>query len=526
MSQRLDDKAQGKQNLGDMPSRFIHVQPAERYQTQFYVVSRLGIQSNVIIAATYTSTNGKLSLDKETLYPALKQVVQKYPELGMVSFARPSERKTSQHRRWSGFLRQVNLDDHVKFVEISTEKEREGLRSTIESYHGLWFDDISERPPWSLFVVNGRHAIFVFHHYITDGRGATYVLGSLLEALNNTTPSEQTENHTSPSPSPIAPLTLDVPGFPEKDPVKRARAKLSILWAIWITLKACFIQLSSRVVGRGLFFHDAKPRMFDRLDLDNPQREKFSRTKVESCRLDSELMARCIKACRKHHTSFTSLLHTLLKVTLATDLYPASRYGNSQTVIDLRPYLIPEPRERVMSGCLSVFATFERLSRFREAGAATTTTTAITSTEKSVDIIWDLARKHKSQLNNDLNHTQLWRKVWQSIELLPEEDEGFLDQFLFGYRMLQQNVFYVSNLGVFDPAQFGGDTPGAKWTISNMEFSAGGVKAGYGANLTVNVVAVAGGDTVLYFGSEDGALRDGLVSTLVKNVRARLEAIL
>lgn len=106
----------------------------ERYQRQYSLMSRFGLQSNVIIAASYTNRDANgAALSKALVYPALRQVVQQYPELGMIYFWRLSEKKTSQHRCWSGFLRQINLDDHVKFMEIPEDEERQvGLATIIE----------------------------------------------------------------------------------------------------------------------------------------------------------------------------------------------------------------------------------------------------------------------------------------------------------------------------------------------------------------------------------------------------------
>ncbi|KAJ6088455.1 hypothetical protein N7486_009716 [Penicillium sp. IBT 16267x] len=206
-------------------------------------MSHLGLQSNVIIAASYTNTQAgteETLLSREILYPAIRQVVQRYPELSMVTFARPSATKKSHHRRWTGYLRQINLDNHVRFIQISPEEEEAGLRTTMERYHGLWFENISETPPWQLIVVNGRHTLFVFNHYLTDGRGATYILGGLLEALNK--PSEKTDEATSP----LIEVTLNVPGFPEADPWTRAGSKPSTLVVLWLFLVNCLIQFSYR----------------------------------------------------------------------------------------------------------------------------------------------------------------------------------------------------------------------------------------------------------------------------------------
>ncbi|KAJ5674114.1 hypothetical protein N7462_009553 [Penicillium macrosclerotiorum] len=147
--------------------------PVDRYQREFSLLNRFGLQANVIIAASYANSESQdLVLSKALIYPALRQVVRQYPELGLINYCRSSERKRSQHRLYSAVLQNINLDAHVQFINIPREEEDAGLGTTIERYHGLWFDP-SKTPPWRLVVVNGRHALLVFDHFITDARGGS-----------------------------------------------------------------------------------------------------------------------------------------------------------------------------------------------------------------------------------------------------------------------------------------------------------------------------------------------------------------
>ncbi|KAJ6088456.1 hypothetical protein N7486_009717 [Penicillium sp. IBT 16267x] len=264
----------------------------------------------------------------------------------------------------------------------------------------------------------------------------------------------------------------------------------------------------------------------DKLDLANPHREtRLAKTKIDSLRLEAKTVERCVKACRQHQTSFTSLLHTLIKVTLATDFYPTSKHSHSHVAMDIRPYLLPSPRAQPMRTAVSVFTRIDWLSRFREAGKASNSDTK-TPIPINADIVWELARKHKSLVNRDLHHTKKWRDAWQSLELTNEDDEGFLAQFMDGYGVSQRNSFNISNLGVFDPVQLDRTGSDAKWKISSVEFSVGIVKAGYGPNLTFNVIGIAGGDTIIHVGSEEGTFRDDFVGSVLQRVHRRLEAII
>ncbi|KAJ5768948.1 hypothetical protein N7520_003507 [Penicillium odoratum] len=463
---------------------------------QTYLFSHLGLQSNVIVAASYTSAQGTEVLSRDILYPAIRHVVQLYPELSTVTFSRPSTTMKNRNRRWSGFLRQIDLDNHVKFVHISEKEEKTGLSATIQRYHNIWFEDVSEKPPWQLIVVNGKHVLFVFDHYFTDGRGAAYILGGLLKALNQ--PSK-----TIVDDSPIVKVAPELPGFPEEDPLIRAGLSGYFINRL--------IQISCRLTDS--FFHDAKCQPKDKLDVINPHREtRLTKTKVDTLRLDAETVERCVKTCRKHQTSFTRLLHTLIKVILATDFYPKAKFSHSHLAVDIRSYLLPAPRV-TMKTAVSIFTKFDWLAKFRKAGKGERDSSDKISIVNA-SIVWDLAREHKSLLMEDLNHTKIWRKAWKSMELVQADDEDFIAQAIDGYSTALRKSFEISNHGVFDPAQFGWTGSDAKWKISNMESSASIMKAGYGTNMTFNVIGVAGVDTVIHVGSEEGSLKDNFVASV------------
>ncbi|KAJ6150853.1 hypothetical protein N7470_007447 [Penicillium chermesinum] len=95
-----------------------------------------------------------------------------------------------------------NLANHVKFVNVA----RLYRGSIIEEDHGLWLtsDSIS---PCQLFFVN-PDVHLGFGHIITDGHGATSIMVSLLEALNE--PRELGQEKTES----VVQMAVDQPGFP------------------------------------------------------------------------------------------------------------------------------------------------------------------------------------------------------------------------------------------------------------------------------------------------------------------------
>ncbi|KAJ5543637.1 Alcohol acetyltransferase [Penicillium frequentans] len=496
--------------LADPESSFIHIQPADRYQRQFSLLNRFGLQSNIILAASYTNVEAKGTvLSRAVVYPAFRRVIQQYPELAMIYFHGQSEKKIHNHRCLSGFLRSINLDDHVKFLDIPEEEEKVGLTALIERYHRIWFDQ-SKRPPWQFIVVNGRQTLLVFDHYITDGRGATFILDSLLEALNSPI---QDGNDSS-----IVQLTSKIKGFPEVDPVALSGKKPSVFWAILNYLRFWCICLFYR--GTDNFFHDARYEERNYV-FDDPRKEDDAViTKLHTLRLNAETMIKCLRACREHQTSFTSLLHTLIKVSLATDFYPEAKFSHSETVIDVRPYLPSQNRERIISTAVSMISSFDWLSRFRQAGQSPD---GEGITIMNAKLLWDLSREHKAHVMNDLKHKKSWMKAWLTIDMVGEDEEDYISTLLPGYKLVQNKTFSVSNLGAFASVHASSSGP---WAISSMEFSASAIKAGVGSNLTFNVVGVQNDATVIHVSHEEGSLPKELVGALLKQIEKRMIAMI
>ncbi|KAJ5347917.1 Alcohol acetyltransferase [Penicillium brevicompactum] len=494
----------------DFEFDFIHTQPADRYQRQFSLLNRFGLQSNIIIAAAYTNVEAKNTvLSKEVVYPAFRRVIRQYPELAMIYFDGPSETKKSNHRCWSGFLRSVNLEDHVKFLEISEDEKEIDMTGLIEQYHRVWFDQ-SARPPWQFVVINGRQTLLVFDHYLTDGRGATLILDSLLEALNCPARDEDSSS--------IVHLTSMPKGFPEVDPVELLGKKPSVLLAILTYLRFLCISLFYR--GTDLFFHDAnyKERKFS---FDDPRKEDNAViTKLDTLRLDAQTMSKCLSACREHQTSFTSLLHTLIKVSLATDFYPKAKFSHSETVIDVRPYLPTQDRGRIISTAVSMISSFDWISKFRRAGQSPDETG---NSIVNAELIWDLSQKHKAHILNDLKHKMSWMQAWLTIRMIGEDEEDYVTTLLPGYKLLQNNAFAVSNLGAFPSTHSRSHGP---WAISSMEFSAGAIKAGIGPDLTFNTIGVQDSATVIHVSHEEGSLPEEFVGTLLDQIQKRMMAII
>ena len=94
-----------------------------------------------------------------------------------------------------------------------------------------------------------------------------------------------------------------------------------------------FPPLPKKILG---FFNDAIYSMIvPPLTSPRQRRKSHSTTKVQTLRLNSSVLAKCLAACKKHNATFASLLATLINVTLATDIYPSSKFRILATQVRL-----------------------------------------------------------------------------------------------------------------------------------------------------------------------------------------------
>ncbi|KAK9239159.1 alcohol acetyltransferase-domain-containing protein [Lipomyces kononenkoae] len=316
--ERLVDHGNGVEPNGE----YKLVRKAGLYQSMYYLFHELGIQSNIIVAAT------------------------RHPALGIIGVAQSSQKKKSNHRLWEARLDDIKLEDVVEFVHT----ESKHLRRILESAHNEWFDTKDRsRPLWKLVVVHGTHVLFVYHHMIADGRSGYAFHQSFLAALN-----EVEATHKTMQPGVNESVIAKVPSTaPPEYALALIQTSVSMIHVIWSFLWWTVVRL---VFSKNSFlFSDAS---FSRTypTIDKPfAKEDRTVTKVESLRIDCEMKQKCLQVCRNHDTTLTALLQTLIQLTLAADIYPEATLGFSGVAIDLRRYLSPSPGPNAMLNASALF---------------------------------------------------------------------------------------------------------------------------------------------------------------------------
>jgi hypothetical protein len=258
----------------------------------------LGIQSNVLVCAEYFK-DGQL-LTKSKVLEALAEVIHDHPALSIIGVSQPSETKEGNHRLWEARLPTLRIQDCVKFLTIQGDVD---LARVFENAHSQWFDTKdTTKPWWKLLVVNGRYAVFVYHHSIGDGLSGYAFHRSFLTALN-------ADEMTSEALGVVTHdnfLIQQPVKMPTPSPFDHIDGKLS-----WIYIIYCFLfwSILRFFVNQKYFLFSDAIFSKDYPSLAKPfPVEMKTRTKVELLRVDGDTMTKCLLECRKHKTSFTALL--------------------------------------------------------------------------------------------------------------------------------------------------------------------------------------------------------------------------
>jgi hypothetical protein len=458
----------------------------------------LGIQSNIIVAASYNH-----GLTKQAVYPALRTVVTTHPGLARVAEMAPS--KKGRHILQRMLLHTVNLDSCVEFIEQESLEIDAQFIENVHNKEWNWTTVEPGRPWWKLIVVNGRHAVFVFHHMICDGAFASMFHRDLLAALN-ALPDDQ-ENA---EPDPIIRLDPNTVKLPT-DPQHLTNTKPSILRAICNALFTLFVHYF--LAKRGLFSDIPRPKPFGTSLHAVPDPEQRTVSRVNQLRIPADKMALILAACRAHQTTFTPLLIVLTVMVLAADHYPKATSSFTRTAVDMRPVLRPSPDGTTLMDASAGMYSLQRMRAYR---------TALARGDPA--LVWQLVRAYGADLRRGLAQTSNLQSGsaaqpdWQSGNLLSAELEDVLSQAFPALGIAMNNSFMVSNIG----ACAGGES---RWRIDAMQFSAAAVNRNFGCELVYDVAGVKGRDTVVNAVYTDGTFTRERIESILSAVMSRMDAL-
>ena len=473
----------------------------------------LGIQSNILVSARYSHAGSEI-LTPTKVSAALESVVHEHPALSTIGITRPSEKKKGHHRLWEARLPSIAFQDCVEFIDDKPDGD-EALANLFENAHNEWIDaHDTSKPWWKLIIVNGTHAVFVYHHSVGDGLSGYAFHRTFLAALN------EQQIFSQPRHTAASTLIPDSTKNPPPYPLDLIDDKLS--WPQVLSHLVLWHIIRFFINQKHFLFSDATfPRTYPTAVKPLPVEERTV-TKVQTLRIQKDDMKKCLEGCHQHTTSFTALFQTLILVTLATDIYPKSKIGFSRLAVNIRPLLRVDPGRDVFVNAASQYARKQFLGKYRAAGRTASSEQSLPrGVQVNVSAVWKLARRYKA----DMNKTWKSRKLLQDFltgNLLGEDDEEVGT--FYGLGLYQNNGFLISNLGVFEPRQGMAD---GGWKIADVGFSAGEIRAALGdAGIVFNVSSVKGGDCLIFATYEEGVLEGEMVRRVLGTIMERLKLLL
>jgi len=352
--------------------------------------------------------------------------------------------------------------------------------------------------------VNGKTAIFVFHHSIGDGLSGYAFHKKLLAALNTNTTNREVEAET------VGDEIFTIKeGSQKEEPIAIDELDNKLSWLQVIRTFLFWNVMRIFVRPKYLLFSDANVNnTYPTFSKPFPVEER-TRSRVELLRIDKETMRKCLNSCREHQTTFTALLHTIISVTFAADVYPDAKVGFTRMAVNIRPLLRHDPGPDVFTNASATYYRTHLLGKYRGAAQNGTFDTAA---------MWQLAVDYKKHMHNSIYNSDAVLQSYLTCRLLGEDNEEVGS--FYGLGLYLNNSFLISNIGVFDPK---GIMKDGGWSVKDVGFGAAAIRAAVGDYGPVfSVASVKGGDCMIAATWEDGVLEEEMVKNVLKAISARL----
>lgn len=451
-----------------------------------------------------------MPLTPAIMYKALPLVVSEHPALATIIIDQPSMKKMGRKRAWQARLKRICFKDCVRFIDNVAEKEQ--FIRLLQVEHDTWFNtDDKTKPLWRV-VVNGSKILFVFHHSVCDGRSGMIFHRSLLAALNKVT-REQEESGQEEKIS----TDFNVPNY-ELMPESMALLQLlGMRFNMCIGLLSYLFSLLVKFFLRrnytfftDVIFKEGLPSK----DTPVPLAERPV-TKLERMCLSSSQLAASLKACKKHKTSITTLIGTLIHVTLASELYPTAKLGLSYFAVDLRRFL-PTEYSNIMGNYVSSHQSNQWLHNYRRAGATSP------ANDRQIALMWQLSQRAKADLDSAMltHHTPLPVANALGLTAIGEDDESITTGIYNVLDVAVTKTFCVSSLVESESESYG------PWQLKGTEFSVSAQKSQVGPMLYFAMASMKGGQCVINVSYEEDILQTEVVRRILEGVERRLIMLL
>jgi hypothetical protein len=475
----------------------------------FYLYYRLGLQSNLILAAKYASPDRK-TLPRSTVVAAVSAVIEAQPRLRYVSL--PQQRGKATHLQ-VGILNKVDVDRCVEYMDDDGQGVTADL---LETLHNRWFDewvaDRPETPAWKV-VVKGTDVLFVFSHAVCDGRSGYIFHREFLAALNS----------LSSSGKQLAEASAVV--YANEDAAKAGALRLapllvlpkpSIATLLWRMLKLWILGLVHGNKRANYDFPRSKPYFSSLAGL--PTSEERTLTSVSLRRIPAAHASQIVAACRENKTTLTPLLSVLYIATMAVDCYPTATLATAAVPYDMRPFL---PMDRIGAGVSPRGAGVI----FNGAGGSAgpmrlkAVKTLFGSQEVDAAAVWAFVRQFKEGLSERIVGQS--QRTFVAPTLLGNTLDDVINKAF--PEMKQADTLLVSNLGPFVPVKEEEKQDDEQWSVTDVQFSVSPTNGRIGSQGPIlSVAGVSHGDLIINATYEPDVVKRDIVEALLDSLVKRL----
>lgn len=440
-------------------------------EAHFAYTHENGLYHMVILSAKYTPLDPGLTINKDTLYPALELVVRQNPTLTTVLS------KENDETLYFKVAEAIDLDQHTKFLE--GEQSEEELLKVYEERACTKFDNMDTVGPWRVIVskvkkqdeniVPSYEIAFCYLHSISDGTGGRIFLTKLFNALNTTANADI--EHFNPL---SLPKSDEIYGlFSSSKSVSLANAKNSI---IKINPDAIdLIPSAEEAIGVTMTSEGLKSKLYDEENiakagnecwsgpLQRPKNEKFG-TSLFRTKISSETMKNLLANSRKEKTTVSCTMSVLFLAAIDQCIPDSREYSDYGDYGGLDPNGKPYK---------TIKATIARNVRFlakSESGVKEDTMLCSAAelpmvTERgslvSLENIWENSRLLRKNLNEANQQGAVDLSIGLYSYLKP-----FSKTFDATFGSHRRLTCLVSSLLVPDPRVF----ENKKWDISDVSF--------------------------------------------------------
>ncbi|KAJ7127594.1 alcohol acetyltransferase [Mycena crocata] len=210
------------------PSRLRRIGLMERFHVTRHF---LGLDSCVVAAAQYTAQDGSI-LNAETLFPALRTLIETQAGLGV----RVEGKETSGNV----FFVRLPTVDLSRVVQFSPDKH--DLQAAFESQLARGFETQTDLPLWRVEVLADNVIVFAVHHAVGDGMSSVAFHLNLFRALQSGHQSDAT---------PSVPVPTTTIFLPAVDHATSVRPSLPLIFSELYTLVAPVAWTSMRSAWSG-----------------------------------------------------------------------------------------------------------------------------------------------------------------------------------------------------------------------------------------------------------------------------------